>query len=223
MSQNPSPLLRLPTEVLDSILEHITSPHDYFHLARTCRALWEHEDPLYVCVVLDARILWSNIIGGPGSCVRRWPARYEPLLYWSLRTQQPVHVVARLVDRYYRVYPEAIQGSRTSALRPAAAYAISANHLGALRVMLDMRVIPPLADMGEQYMNWAVELCDDLAIPRWLVENGVRVTAPHMFALDRRGLASSPDADWQWFWGHYSSPVATTTGNAGGTNNTGGP
>ncbi|KAI0853310.1 hypothetical protein F5Y00DRAFT_136650 [Daldinia vernicosa] len=229
MSGNPSPLLGLPGDIYATILEYITEPRDYFHLAQTCRSLWEHDDnddPIYRCVVLDSRILWSNIIGGPGSSTRRWPEGYEPLLYWCLRTRQPVHVVARFVYCYYRVYPEVIQGSRTSALRTAAVYAIAANHRGALQVMLDMRVIPPLADMGEQYMNWAVELCDDLAIPRWLVENGVRVTAPHMFALDRRGLAPSPDADWMWFWNHYRSPVAATAtiaGNAGNASNTGGP
>ncbi|KAF3058637.1 hypothetical protein GL218_05614 [Daldinia childiae] len=220
MSGNPGSLLRLPNEVLDIVIEYITKPRDYFHLARTCHRLWEHNDPIYTCVKLDAGILWRNIVGWPGSGIRRWPSGYEPLLYWSLRTRQPVHVVMRFVDSYYRVYPEVLRGSRTSALRPAAAYAIAADHLDALQVMLDMRVVPSLKKMGEQYMSWAVELGHNLAIPRWLVENGVRVTMPHMLALDRRELAPSPDADWQWFWSHYSSSIA---GNAGNVSNIGGP
>ncbi|KAI0108326.1 hypothetical protein F4814DRAFT_53714 [Daldinia grandis] len=221
------PLLHLPTNIFTAILQHITEPKDYFQLARTCRTLWDRQDPIFACVLLDARILWSNASNGPDGSTRRWPPGYEPLLYWCLRRRQPVHVVARLVERYYRAYPEAVQGSRTSALRPAVVYAMAANHLGAVRVMLDMGVVPPLADLGAKYMDWAVELCGDLAIPRWLAENGVRITAAHMLVLDRRGLASSPEPEWRWFLNQYLShagpttTTTTTTGDAGGTGGTG--
>ncbi|OTB16507.1 hypothetical protein K445DRAFT_10803 [Daldinia sp. EC12] len=205
MSGNRSRLLGLPLEIFRMIAEFLIAPHDYFHLMLTCRSLWNRDgDVLTSCIVRDARLLHANVMAGQYSDLRQWPPNYEPIVYWCLRTRQAIDIAIGIIERYYWVYPDAVTGSRNTRLHSAAAYAIAADYFEAFELMLDMRVIPSLDVLGDQYMTWAVELADDIEIARWLVDRGVRAKPRHMYVLHDRGLVPWRSQDWHYFMFHSS-------------------
>ncbi|KAI0892264.1 hypothetical protein F4806DRAFT_505659 [Annulohypoxylon nitens] len=117
-------LFEMPVDIIFEILEQITEPADYFHLAIACKDVMNGLD-------LEREILRVERKNIRKRASRRWTLwdilrRNIPntIMNWAIRSKMPQDKFLALAQRYAEVFPDVILGNHELGLASAAEYCV---------------------------------------------------------------------------------------------------
>ncbi|KAI1092581.1 hypothetical protein F5B19DRAFT_502157 [Rostrohypoxylon terebratum] len=116
-------LFRMPVEIIFMILDEMTEPADYFHLAMACKGVSDNLDVEYEIIRRERRNFYRRASlehRSPDEIFRR--NGHNTVMNWAIRTRIPQDKFLALAQRYAEVFPEAIWGNHSMGLGSAAEY-----------------------------------------------------------------------------------------------------
>ncbi|KAI1443478.1 hypothetical protein F5Y02DRAFT_419970 [Annulohypoxylon stygium] len=117
-------LVEMPIDIIFEILEQITEPADYFHLAMACKDIMNGLDLEREILRVEGRKIRKGVYP-------RWTMwdifRHNipnTIMNWAIRSKMPQDKFLALAQRYAEVFPDVIWGNHELGLASAAEYCV---------------------------------------------------------------------------------------------------